>query len=52
MSVIGRRSIRSFARKPASRTLVEEVITSAIRAPSSVDTHPWNFTISTGEPLA
>jgi nitroreductase len=33
------------------RALVEEVIALASRAPSSLNTQPWNFTVVTGEPL-
>jgi len=49
--VKGRRSIRGYLDKPVPRTLIEEVIALAMRAPSSMNTQPWNFTVVTGEPL-
>ncbi|QNE32705.1 nitroreductase [Sphingomonas sp. NBWT7] len=49
--VNGRRSIRGFLDKPVPRALIEEIITLASRAPSSLNTQPWNFTVVTGAPL-
>lgn len=49
--VNGRRSIRGFLDKPVPRALIEEIIALASRAPSSLNTQPWNFTVVTGEPL-
>jgi nitroreductase len=49
--VNGRRSIRGFLDKPVPRGLIEEIIALASRAPSSLNTQPWNFTVVTGEPL-
>ena len=46
--VLGRRSIRGFLPKPVPRTLVCEVIAMAMRAPSSLYTQPWNFTVVSG----
>ncbi len=50
--VLGRRSIRGYKPDPVPRALIEEIIALAMRAPSSMNTQPWNFTIVTGEPLA
>ena len=50
--VLGRRSIRGFLDKPVPRSLIEEVLALAMRAPSSLNTQPWNFSVVTGEPLA
>ena len=50
--VLGRRSIRGYKPDPVPRALIEEVIALAMRAPSSMNTQPWNFTIVSGEPLA
>src|ERR1700709_91202 len=47
----GRRSIRGYKPEPVPRALIEEVIGLAMRAPSSMNTQPWNFYIITGEPL-
>ena len=48
---MSRRSIRGFKPDPVSRELIEEVLTLATRAPSSLNTQPWHFYIVTGEPL-
>lgn len=50
--IMGRRSIRGYLDKPVPRELIEEVLTLAMRAPSSMNTQPWNFHVITGEPLA
>jgi nitroreductase len=36
---------------PVPRALIEEIIALAMRAPSSMNTQPWNFTVIAGEPL-
>ena len=50
--IMGRRSIRGYLDKPVPRELIEEVLALAMRAPSSMNTQPWNFHVITGEPLA
>ena len=47
----GRRSIRGFKTDPVPRELLEEIITLANRAPSSMNTQPWHFHVLTGAPL-
>jgi nitroreductase len=49
--ILGRRSIRGYKPDPVPRPLIEEILALAMRAPSSMNTQPWNFTILTGEPL-
>ncbi|MEH6389086.1 nitroreductase [Pseudomonas profundi] len=49
--VFGRRSIRAFKQQAVPRSLIEEVIALAIRAPSSMNTQPWHLHVLTGEPL-
>jgi nitroreductase len=49
--VLGRRSIRGFKREPVPQAVIREVIEMAMRAPSSLNTQPWNFTVVAGEPL-
>jgi nitroreductase len=49
--ILGRRSIRGFKPERPPRALIEEVITLAMRAPSSLNTQPWNFYVVAGEPL-
>ncbi|MEP3225865.1 MAG: nitroreductase [Parasphingorhabdus sp.] len=49
--VLGRRSIRGYKPDPVPKALIEEIIGLAMRAPSSMNTQPWNFYVITGEPL-
>lgn len=49
--VLGRRSIRGYLDKPVPRALIEEVLTLAMRSPTSMNTQPWHFHVITGEPL-
>jgi nitroreductase len=46
-----RRSIRGFTDQPVSRELLEEIISLANRAPSSMNTQPWHLHVLTGAPL-
>ena len=49
--VMGRRSIRGYKPDPVPKHVIREVIAMAMRAPSSLNTQPWNFTVVSGEPL-
>ena len=49
--VLGRRSIRGYKPDPVPQALIEEILTLAMRAPSSMNTQPWHFHVLTGEPL-
>ena len=49
--VMGRRSIRGYQQKPVPKQLIEEILELAMRAPSSMNTQPWNFTVLTGAQL-
>ena len=49
--VLGRRSIRGYRPEPVPRALILEVLSLAIRAPSSYNSQPWHFHVLTGEPL-
>lgn len=49
--VLGRRSIRGFLDKPVPKAVICEVLELAMRAPSSLNTQPWNFTVLQGDPL-
>jgi nitroreductase len=49
--VLGRRSIRAFQQQPVPRSVIEDVIALAVRAPSSMNTQPWHLHVLTGEPL-
>jgi len=49
--VLARRSIRGYLDKPVPRALIEEILTLAMRSPSSMNTQPYHFHVITGEPL-
>jgi len=49
--VLGRRSIRGFKPDPVSKETIKEVLEIAMRAPSSLNTQPWNFYVVSGAPL-
>ena len=49
--VRGRRSIRGYRPDPVPKALIEEILGLAMRAPSSMNTQPWNFYVVTGEAL-
>ncbi|HAV79154.1 MAG TPA: nitroreductase, partial [Erythrobacter sp.] len=49
--VMGRRSIRGYLDKPVPRAVIEEVLTLAMRSPTSMNTQPWHFHVITAEPL-
>ena len=49
--VLGRRSIRGYKPDPVPESLIKEVLSLAMRSPSSMNTQPWNFTVVTGEVL-
>ena len=49
--VMGRRSIRGYKPDPVPQSVIREIIGLAMRAPSSMNTQPWNFYVVTGEPL-
>jgi nitroreductase len=49
--VLGRRSIRGYKSDPVPKDVIREVVAMAMRAPSSLNTQPWNFYVVAGEPL-
>ena len=49
--ILGRRSIRGYKPDPVPKALIAEIIGLAMRAPSSMNTQPWNFYVISGEPL-
>jgi nitroreductase len=46
-----RRSVQGYKPDPVPKALIEEIIGLSMRAPSSMNTQPWNFYIISGEPL-
>jgi len=49
--ILGRRSIRGYLKKPVPQALVREVLEVAMRAPTSLNTQPWNFYVVAGAVL-
>lgn len=49
--VRGRRSIRGYKPDPVPKALIREVLELAMRAPSSLNTQPWNFYVVAGDVL-
>lgn len=49
--VRGRRSIRGYRKDPVPKALIREIIELAMRAPSSLNTQPWNFHVIAGTVL-
>lgn len=49
--ILGRRSIRGYKPEPVPKALITEILELAMRAPSSMNTQPWNFYVISGEPL-
>jgi len=49
--VMGRRSIRGYLDKPVHKDLIREILEIAMRAPTSLNSQPWNFYVCTGEVL-
>jgi nitroreductase len=49
--VLGRRSARGYKHDPVPKALIREIIEIAMRAPSSLNTQPWNFYVVAGAPL-
>jgi nitroreductase len=49
--VRGRRSIRGYQKKPVPKALIREILEIAMRAPTSLNTQPWNFYVVAGDVL-
>jgi len=46
-----RRSIRKFKSEPVARALLAEILRAALRAPSAINTQPWECWVIGGETL-
>jgi nitroreductase len=46
-----RRSIRGFKPDPVPKKVIGEILEIASRAPSAMNTQPWEFTVLTGDVL-
>ncbi len=49
--VLGRRSIRGYKPDAVPKAVIREILEMAMRAPSSLNTQPWNFHVIAGAPL-
>ena len=50
-AIRSRKSIRGYKPDPVPRNIIEEILEIASRAPSSMNTQPWEFTVVAGEAL-
>ncbi|MCP3938752.1 MAG: nitroreductase [Actinomycetia bacterium] len=48
---IGRRSIRGYKGDPVPREVIDEIVSVAKQAPSSMNTQPWHLHVVSGDPL-
>lgn len=46
-----RKSVRAYRKDDVSREVIREILEVAVRAPSTMNTQPWEFVVLTGEPL-
>ncbi len=51
-AITARKSIRAFRPEPVPQSVLQALLQLAIRAPSSMNTQPWEFFVVSGEPLA
>ena len=51
-AITSRRSVRAFLPEPVPRSVVEDLLRVASRAPSGTNTQPWKVTVLTGAALA
>jgi nitroreductase len=49
--IMGRRIIRGFKPDPVPKDVIRDIVSLAVRAPSSMNTQPWHLHVVTGEPL-
>ena len=47
-----RKSIRGYKPDPVPKAVIREILEIAIRAPSAMNTQPWEFVVVAGEPLS
>lgn len=50
-AIQNRRSIRAFTDKPVTKETIMNILNTACRAPSAMNTQPWEFIVITGEKL-
>lgn len=50
-SIEQRKSIRGFLDKPVPKEVLNQILTTSVRAPSTKNAQPWHFYVVTDEPL-
>jgi len=50
-AILNRKSIRGFKPDPVPRDILEKVLEIACRAPSTMNTQPWEFAVVSGDVL-
>ena len=48
-AIEGRISVRSYTEKPVEKTLIEEILALAVKAPSWGNTQPWELAVVGGQ---
>jgi len=46
-----RRAVRAFKPQPVTRAVINEILSVAIRAPSAINSQPWEFVVVAGDKL-
>lgn len=47
-AIRARKSIRGFKSDPVDRSIIQKILQTAVRAPSAMNTQPWEFVVITG----
>ena len=50
-AVESRKSIRAYTNKPVPKEIIEEILNISVRAPSALNTQPWEFAVIAGDVL-
>ncbi|MCU0600463.1 MAG: nitroreductase family protein, partial [Desulfobacterales bacterium] len=50
-AIQSRKSIRGFKSDPVEKSVIREILDIAVRAPSAMNTQPWEFFVITGDVL-
>lgn len=50
-AIKSRKSIRGYRKDPVPREVIQKILETAVRAPSGVNTQPWEFIVATGQVL-
>ena len=50
-AVESRKSIRAYTNKPVPKEMIDEILNISVRAPSALNTQPWEFAVIAGDVL-